>query len=235
MAATKAQQEDFIKKITPLIQQEAIRRGYPICSAVIAQACLESAYGLSGLAKYHNYFGLKCGSSWTGKSVNMTTKEEYQPGTLTTIRDNFRVFDSMPDGVAGYYDFINTKRYAALKTARTPQEYLERIKAAGYATSSGYVVNTMSVVYRHDLTRFDREASQGAGNPYDEPIATIRHGMRGDGVRWLQTELNRHGYILKVDGIAGDMTIGAVLDFQKRHGLVVDGLCGPATRAALLS
>ena len=119
----------FISEIAPIIQKEAKARGYLVCSPVIAQACIESAYGLSGLAKYHNYFGLKCGSAWTGKSVNMKTKEEYTTGTLTTIRDNFRVYDNMIEGVKGYFDFISTKRYANLKTANTPQLYLERIKA----------------------------------------------------------------------------------------------------------
>lgn len=82
-----SQQTEFINTIAPLIVKEAKSRGYKVASAIIAQACLESNYGKSTLsAKYHNYFGMKCGSYWTGKSVNMTTKEEYKVGTLTTIR-----------------------------------------------------------------------------------------------------------------------------------------------------
>ena len=74
---------------------------------------------------------MKCGSAWKGKSVNMATKEEYTPGQLTSIRDNFRVYDSMEEGVAGYYGFIGWSRYANLKTATTPREYAERLKADG--------------------------------------------------------------------------------------------------------
>lgn len=145
----------FISEIAPLIQKEAKGRGYLVCSPVIAQACIESNYGMSGLAKYHNYFGLKCGSAWKGKSVNMKTKEEYTVGTLTTIRDNFRVYDSMVDGVKGYYDFISTRRYANLKSAATPQLYLERIKADGYATSSSYVNTNMNCIRKWALTKWD--------------------------------------------------------------------------------
>lgn len=145
----------FISEIAPLIQKEAKERGYLVCSPVIAQACIESNYGISGLAKYHNYFGLKCGSAWKGKSVNMKTKEEYTVGTLTTIRDNFRVYDSMADGVKGYYDFVSTRRYANLKSAATPQLYLERIKADGYATSSSYVNTNMNCIRKWDLTKWD--------------------------------------------------------------------------------
>ena len=57
--------KNFINEIAPIIQKVAKERGYAICSTVIAQACIESAYGTSSLGyKYHNYFGMKCGSSW---------------------------------------------------------------------------------------------------------------------------------------------------------------------------
>ena len=117
---------------------------------------MESGWGRSSLAsKYHNYFGLKCGGAWKGKSVNMATKEEFKVGTLTNIRDNFRVFDSMEDGVKGYFDFINYSRYANLRGVKDPEEYCRRIKADGYATSSAYVTNLMSVIRVNNLTRFD--------------------------------------------------------------------------------
>lgn len=153
-----AQVKQFVQQIAPLIKAEAKRRGYKVFSPIIAQAVIESKYGQSGLAKYHNYFGLKCGSSWKGKSVNMKTKEEYSVGTLTSIRDNFRAYSSMEEGVKGYFDFISTKRYANLKSASTPKEYLERIKADGYATSSTYVNTNMNCINKYDLTKWDSES-----------------------------------------------------------------------------
>jgi lysozyme family protein len=55
-----------------------------------------------------------------------------------------------------------------------------------------------------------------------------------DGV-WLQTSLNTLGAdpVLEVDGIVGSATRNAVRAFQLSQGLVVDGLVGPATFAAL--
>lgn len=147
--------ETFILTIAPIIQRYAKERGYKVASAVIAQACLESRYGQSGLAKYYNFFGLKCGSVWKGQSVNMTTKEEYTPGQLTTIKDNFRVYSSMEEGVRGYYDFISTSRYSNLRTATTPEQYLLMIKNDGYATSSSYVANNMAVVDKYNLRQYD--------------------------------------------------------------------------------
>lgn len=223
----------FISEIAPLMVIEAKKRGYKIVSTAIAQAIIESRWGESGLAKYHNYFGLKCGSKWTGKSVNMKTKEEYTPGTLTTINDNFRVYDSMEDGVKGYYDFISAYRYANLKVANTPKQYAEYLKADGYATSSTYVSTLMNTVNKYNLSLFDNELSGVAENPnrnpYAEPTKNVKYNTRGNDVRWLQVELNRRGFKLAVDGIAGSKTIDALMEFQKEAGLVPDGICGQKT------
>ena len=148
--------EAFIQKVAEKVSKYAPLYGISVHSPIIAQAIIESGWGKSGLAsKYHNYFGLKCGSSWKGKSVNMTTKEEYKVGTMTNIRDNFRVFDDFDDGIRGYFEFINTSRYANLKGVKSPEEYCRRIKADGYATSSKYVDNIMRVIRDNKLTRFD--------------------------------------------------------------------------------
>ena len=150
---------EFIEQIAKCVKKYAYLYGIEVHSPIIAQAILESGWGKSGLAsKYHNYFGLKCGSSWKGKSVNMATKEEYKVGTLTNIRDNFRVYDSMEAGVKGYFDFINTSRYANLKGVKSPEEYVRHLKADGYATSSKYVDNVMRVIRDNKLTRFDYKA-----------------------------------------------------------------------------
>ena len=148
--------ETFIQKVAEKVNKYAPLYGISVHSPIIAQAIIESGWGKSGLAsKYHNYFGLKCGSSWKGKSVNMTTKEEYKVGTMTNIRDNFRVFDDFDDGIRGYFEFINTSRYANLKGVKNPEEYVRRLKADGYATSSKYVDNIMRVIRDNKLTRFD--------------------------------------------------------------------------------
>lgn len=247
--ATKQEIDSFISQIAPLIQKHARERGYKVASPIIAQACIESAFGTSKLsALHHNYFGLKCGSSWKGASVNMKTKEEYTPGTLTTIKDNFRAYSSMEDGVKGYFDFTSTKRYAKLKKAATPKEYLECIKAAGYATSSAYVTTNMNTIKKYNLTRYDTsdvaQEPQGEpknGNPYPIPTGLIKMGTRGNSARWLQVALNSWSldhnppYLLKVDGIAGEKTIAALKDFQTRNSLTVDGIAGPATISALVN
>ena len=152
---------EFIEQIADCVEKYAYVYGIEVHSPIIAQAILESGWGKSSLAsKYHNYFGLKCGGAWKGKSVNMATKEEFKVGTLTNIRDNFRVFDSMEDGVKGYFDFINYNRYANLKGVKDPEEYCRRIKADGYATSSTYVDSLLRIIRDNNLTRFDTDVEK---------------------------------------------------------------------------
>ena len=150
--------DEFIANVARYVQKYAPEYDIAVCSPIISQACLESGWGKSKLsATYHNYFGLKCGSKWQGKSVNLTTKEEYTPGTKTTIRDAFRVYDSMEDGIKGYFEFIQLDRYHNLRGITDPKKYLETIKADGYATSSTYVADNMRLIEQYQLTRYDKE------------------------------------------------------------------------------
>jgi murein L,D-transpeptidase YcbB/YkuD len=54
-------------------------------------------------------------------------------------------------------------------------------------------------------------------------------GSRGQLVRDVQTALGN----LRVDGIYGQQTVSRVRSFQASRGLLVDGVVGPETRAAL--
>lgn len=189
--ASSAQAKAFIARIAPIIQEEARARGYKVCSPIIAQACIESGFDTSLLSsKFFNYFGMKCGSSWKGKSVNMKTKEEIN-SALVSIRDNFRAYSDMISGVKGYFDFINTKRYANLKTADTPEEYLKRIKADGYATSSSYVNTNMNCIRKYDLEKWDWEKPQEKS--VDEIAKEVIAGKWGTGATRKQL-LRAAGY-----------------------------------------
>ena len=52
-------------------------------------------------------------------------------------------------------------------------------------------------------------------------------------IRNLQNLLNKYGYNLGVDGLAGDGTVNAIRDFQSKNGLPVDGIAGVQTYSKL--
>lgn len=69
--------------------------------------------------------------------------------------------------------------------------------------------------------------------PYAEPTRLIKKGSLGIGSKWVQWHLNKHGAALDVDGNFGKRSTAALVAFQKKSGLVADGICGPATRSVL--
>lgn len=151
----------FISQIGPIVQKYAALYGYRFPSAIIAQACIESGYGTSSLAyRWHNYFGIKWWRGCGRSAVNLSTKEEYTPGVLTSITAGFAVGKDMEDGVRMYFEFIQrNSRYNNLKSATSSKNYIELIRADGYATSSTYVNTVWKVVQVQGLERFDQQSA----------------------------------------------------------------------------
>lgn len=72
---------------------------------------------------------------------------------------------------------------------------------------------------------------QAASRNADEPV--LHRGARGEAVVELQKKLREHFPLLAVDGEFGAATETAVSRFQADHHLVIDGIVGAATWAAL--
>lgn len=195
---------EFVQNVIPRIAYIAKQKGYKYPSAIIAQAICESAWGTSSLSsKYYNFFGMKCGSSWKGKSVNLKTKEEYKVGTLTTIKDNFRAYNSIDEGINGYFDFIKMTRYSNLKETTSPEDYIKKLKNDGWATSSTYINTLTNILNVNNLKQWDDDKDNTG------VILAVKN---------LQKELNNFGnYGLAVDGIIGPKTIEA---YQKFRGKI---------------
>ena len=180
-----ASRRKFVIDIANYVRKYAPQYGICVYSPIIAQAIHESGWGESKLAaKYHNYFGLKCGTAWKGKSVNMKTQEEYSAGTMTTISANFRVYDNMEQGVKGYFEFIQLPRYSNLKGVTSPRKYLENIISDGYATGKQYVDHVMNLINLYNLPQFDVPVSQPAAKPTEDPVDVL--------IRIMEAEVGTH-------------------------------------------
>lgn len=71
-------------------------------------------------------------------------------------------------------------------------------------------------------------------NPQTTYALTLKQGSRGEQVKTMQRKLKNWGYYKgAVDGIYGAKTKEAVKYFQRKNGLVVDGIAGAKTLAAM--
>ena len=70
--------------------------------------------------------------------------------------------------------------------------------------------------------------------PFKAPTRTLRMGHTGESVKWLQWHLRATvAPELPITGGFWSLTYDAVVEFQRKYGLGVDGVVGPATRAKL--
>ena len=70
--------------------------------------------------------------------------------------------------------------------------------------------------------------------PFKAPTSTLRMGNTGESVKWLQWHLQASvAPELPITGEFWSLTDEAVVEFQIKYGLGVDGIVGPATRAKL--
>lgn len=238
--AYKAQ--EFLDILKPYVIEDMRKSGI-LASLTAAQAFIESNKGNSGLTtKANNLFGMK--GQYNGQSVDMKTKEFVNGGYITIIA-KFRKYPSWAESIADHSALFNRlSRYSNLRGLRDYELACKFVRQDGYATAPDYTRTLITTIERYKLYEWDKEALNGSidmssNNPYREPASNIKKGMCGNAIKWIQYELNRHGAKIVIDGIFGEHTYEAVVDFQASHldavgnKLVVDGIVGAKTREAL--
>lgn len=150
--------QEFIENIAKYVIKYAPQFNIKVHSPIIAQACLESGFGTSYKAQFHNYFGLKyrpnrvtCNNGYFKDGGS----EQRTDGSYVPISTDWYSFENMEKGVLGYFQFINTTNYASVKNISDPYQYLVNIRAAGYATSLDYVKKVWKTLQDNGLTRYD--------------------------------------------------------------------------------
>ena len=143
---------EFMKVGIPLAKTKNI---FP--SVMMGQALLESDRGLSELTTTnHNLFGIK--GTYNGQGSTWKTLEDTGSGELYTINDTFRAYPDYYTSITDYIDLLNWEHYvnAGVTEAKTPEEQIQAIKDAGYATDSLYVSKVMALITDYNLTQYDR-------------------------------------------------------------------------------
>ncbi len=119
----------------------------------------------------------------------------------------------------GFFNAKSTGYYGTI-TRNSVRNYQ---KSAGLAVDGIAGPKTLSSLYKKAST------SSGAGGG-----SLLRWGSRGSEVTKLQNALKAKGYFhVNATGYYGGITTEAVKKFQRDHGLKVDGIAGPQTKGAL--
>ena len=185
--ATSKEITAFINSLGKLAVAESVGRGadgYVLPSVCIAQASLETGWGTSSLmTKANAYFGIKAGSSWTGKVYSASTKEVYD-GVEQTTTATFRAYDSKADSVKDYYDLIcSLSRYADAVSypgnEKTARQTITAIHEGGYATDPDYISKVLTIVSSHSLTDWDKLVTADLTS-YRDGIVEIAIGELGN-------------------------------------------------------
>lgn len=210
--------DEFIERIAKVVNDIKGEFGICVASPIIAQACLESAYGKSDKARFYNFFGLKYRKnrvSCHSGTFNADSMEQNTDGSYEPCNTDWYSFDSFENAVRGYFEFINNAgRYDNLKGITDPREYLETIKADGYATANEYVDNVMDTLTSNDLTRYDVEEK--------EPEVPEVPEVTDDTINIVVKAYSIIGDLavsaLTGDGQDKDNAIGALSDIVNKYG-----------------
>lgn len=149
----------YINKYKQIAVDEMHRTGIP-ASIKLAQAILESAGGTSALAKKaNNHFGIKCGYSWTGKTMYRMDDDYDDKGN--PIESCFRAYKNPESSFIAHSEFLTNKgkrsRYDFLfdYDSEDYKNWAKGLKKAGYATNPKYPQMLINIIETYELNLFD--------------------------------------------------------------------------------
>jgi len=111
-------------------------------------------------------------------------------------------------------------------------------KAKGLTADGIAGPQTLAALYGTNSPSNGQPPTQNQGTQPSNSVPTrlLKLGSRGEDVKQLQNRLNQLGFACgAADGIFGNATRAAVINFQKANGLAADGIAGPATLGKLFA
>ncbi len=145
--------QSFIQKHDAAARAAEVQTGIP-ASFMLAQAAHESGWGKREIntkdgGTSFNVFGIKAGSSWTGKVAEVQTTE-FIDGKAQKVTAKFRAYGSYEEAYKDYAKLIGTNdRYRnVVAQAQTggAEGFARGLQKAGYATDPEYATKLARVI-----------------------------------------------------------------------------------------
>lgn len=196
----------------------------------------------------------KCGYSKDLAGSNAWYRYIMQNGAVMTPEDCVRQLGTVPKGAILFIleqngkepekykaDGIGNASHMGICTGSRGKGAIASSKSRGGVAESEFhnksIKGGWNRVGLPNFVVYDYTAGGNDGFPANTGWhPTIRRGDRGTDVAYVQSILAELGYDLGAAGVDGDFgrkTEEAVIAFQKKYGLVADGVVGPMTYEAL--
>jgi flagellar protein FlgJ len=156
----------FVQELLPFAKHAASEVGVNP-NVLVAQAALETGWGQYVLAdengSSNNLFNIKANRAWQGETVAVQALE-FRDGVAVREQSQFKKY---PDWAASFADYValvkDNPRYAsALDKVQDPQQFVDSLREAGYATDPQYTQKVMAV-YRDITQGMDGRTTADAG------------------------------------------------------------------------
>lgn len=144
-----AHMRDFVRHFAPLAQKVEEKYGVP-AHLVMAQAALETGWGRypirseSGESS-NNFFGIKAGSSWAGKTMTAVTHES-KDGQLIETRAAFRAYETVDESFDDYGRMLSENPRYERVVGASAMTGAHHLKQAGYATDPDYASKLTKII-----------------------------------------------------------------------------------------
>lgn len=154
--------ESFVQQLLPMAKQAGQRIGVAP-EVILSQAALETGWGQHVINRNdgrssHNLFNIKADSRWQGDRTSTNTLE-YKAGVAVKEQAQFRSYDSYQDSFNDYVDFLQTQpRYQdALKQTDNPEQFIDGLHKAGYATDPNYADKIKQIMNSSTLAQISQK------------------------------------------------------------------------------
>ena len=141
-----SKKDNFINGIMPYVltakKQHLDNKILP--SVIIAQAALESGWNLEA----KTLFGIK------GDGVSLVTTE-YIDGIKKIVTDSFVIYKDIAEAIEGYFNLLNTERYANVRASDNYIGQALELYACSYATDPNYSVKLVNIIETNKLYEVD--------------------------------------------------------------------------------
>jgi hypothetical protein len=182
-------------------------------------------WGLTNLGCYGKR-PIRGGTTWSSHAFGAAQDMSYREGPDRDVIVNevipFLVDNAAALGIQRVHDYI-AKRYW-------------QVGKGWIGRPPGFVNDHLHVEVNSETWHWDTPIEERLKNAPKPEWVTCRLGDSGDNVRQVQATLRAAGYKnstgkkpIVVDGDFGTTTDKRVRQYQKDHGLIVDGIVGPQT------